>query len=87
MGASHFETTSPEKWNGVSANNCATSHIVFVQVFLHDSNGNVIDFCETGNVTNWAKCQAQGNAASALHNHRYEYGLFNKTFFGWQSND
>lgn len=87
MGASHFDNTSPQKWNGVTANNCATTHTVWIEVALFDSQGGIIDSCQSGFVNNYTKCQATGSPASAYHKHQFANGSFLKTFFAWQSND
>lgn len=89
MGSSHYETHNPDKWNALTANNCNQSHQVRVQVFLYDSNDNVLDWCDTGHLSQRAaQCQAEAESpASALRNHQMDIGVYNKTFYSWSSSD
>jgi hypothetical protein len=96
--ASHFTTTSPDKWNGGTSNNCYTSHSVFVEVDAYSSNGQLYDFC-TDTANNNVKCQLSYNTPGSCSpvqspcvNHYHTWGSgggFEEAgpYYAWSSSD
>ena len=70
--ALHLASSSPDKWNASTVNNCSTNHNVTVAINIYDDNGIFVAQCAEDDVLDFAFCQKahdqpQGGSTDHVH--------------------